>query len=212
MTSYVPIPRDRIEVTALPVTYPILLAEAKNYLRVVVDDDDALINDLIKAAYEEVLRYSNVVTAVTGFRATLDSFPPSTDQQWWDGVVQTSITTVLYSDIPFFAPYKPLTAVTGIKYYDRLHNEYTFSDYYVVGSAGLIVPNTTWPTLLLRQAGGVVIDFTAGYTIVPVDLKRAMLDMISFWYDAKGVVGDLGVSMMPAFVKSTLDRYKKFIG
>jgi hypothetical protein len=54
---------------------PITLTEAKNYLRVSVDDDDVLITTLIEAATEAAELFTNRSFCIKGFRQSLDSFP-----------------------------------------------------------------------------------------------------------------------------------------
>lgn len=56
--------------------YPVSLAEAKNWLRVTIDDDDSLIRDiLIPAATSACETYTGRCFCYTGFIQTLDSFP-----------------------------------------------------------------------------------------------------------------------------------------
>lgn len=62
-----------------PASEPILLADAKNWVRVTIGDDDALIEDLIISAREKLEADTGRSFINKGFRQSLDSFPYFTD-------------------------------------------------------------------------------------------------------------------------------------
>lgn len=64
-----------IVVETPPAAEPILLADAKQFLRVDIIDDDSLIADLIIAAREKVEADTGLSLVNKGFRQSLDSFP-----------------------------------------------------------------------------------------------------------------------------------------
>src|SRR5579864_4819105 len=68
-----------IVVETPPAAEPILLADAKNFCRQIIADDDALITDLIIAAREKVEADTGLSLINKGFRQSLDSFPYFTD-------------------------------------------------------------------------------------------------------------------------------------
>src|SRR5260370_13821273 len=68
-----------LQIETQPAAEPILLADAKNFLRVEVSDDDSLISLLITAAREAVEAFTNRSLVNKGYKMCLDSFPYYTD-------------------------------------------------------------------------------------------------------------------------------------
>jgi hypothetical protein len=105
--------------TAMPVT----LTEAKNFLRVDINDDDLLITAMLQAATEACENFTNRSFCIKGFRQSLDSFPYFTDTTMsqaayppsYYALPRYSTTLWNYSQmIKLFRP--PLVSVDRISY------------------------------------------------------------------------------------------------
>jgi hypothetical protein len=106
-----------------PTAEPVTLEEAKNFLRVSIDDDDALISIIITAAREACEAFTNRSFCFKGYRQSLDSFPYYTDTVMsqmayppsYYALPRYSTTLWNYSQmIKLFAP--PLVSVDRITY------------------------------------------------------------------------------------------------
>lgn len=115
-----------IVVETPPAAEPITLLDAKNFCRVVIDDDDLLITDLIIAAREKVEADTGRSLVNKGFRQSLDSFPYFTDTTLsqlayppsYYSLPRYSTTLWNYSQMIKLLR-TPLRAVTKISYTDN---------------------------------------------------------------------------------------------
>jgi uncharacterized phiE125 gp8 family phage protein len=145
----------------------VTLADAKAFLHVWHDDDDAVITHLIAAATDKLDGADGVLgrcLAEQTWRLSLDCFP--------SGVIKL--------------PLPPLKAVNSIKYFDRNGDEQTLSaaDYKVSG-AGVVAPVGAWPATW-EFPGAVSVEFEAGSTEVPASLKQIIFSLVFFWYENRG--------------------------
>lgn len=160
--------------TVGPVVEPVTLSEAKEHLRVDIDDDDALITGLITAAREYIETICRPRLALT-------------TQTWqyiadgWPG-----------SDTLELRPY-PLQSVASIKYVSDGGVEDIFgSANYVVDASSQpgrlrLKGTSTWPSAPLRELNGLTVEFVAGYgddgSSVPTPLRQALLLLVGQWYE-----------------------------
>lgn len=161
-----------------PIEEPITLLEAKSHLRIDIDDDDALITALIKAAREhaEMITRRSFITQT--WELSLDNWP--------------------YGD-ELVLPLPPLQTVLSVKYIDSAGIEHLFeTDKYIIDASsepGRIVLKSgyAWPSEILQTANAIHIQFIAGYgstaevpqAEVPQTVKQAMLLMIGWWYEQR---------------------------
>ncbi len=183
----------RLTLVTGPTEEPIDLESAKAHLRVTDNEEDNVINGLIKAsrAYAEKYLRRQFVSATYALR--MDLLP-------WKIVL----------------PIPPLQSVTSITYVDFAGATQTISssDYTVerYGEPGFIVAayNLTWPTVR-GHVNDVCVTFVAGYgaaTAVPASIKQAMLLLIGSGYENKeAAVVDQGFSALdvPFGVEALLD-------
>lgn len=155
-----------------PAVEPIDLATAKTHLREDGTHNDALIADLITVAREYCEDYQNRAYITQTWEMWLDSFP-SED----------------YISIPL----PPLQSVTSVKYYGNDNVEYTMAaaDYFVDNKSKpgrlVLADGKSWPSVTLRPANAVCVEFKAGYGDdagkVPQKVKDAMIMHIQLRYD-----------------------------
>jgi len=153
-----------------PASEPVSLAEAKAYLRVDTNDEDALISGLITAAREYCESFQNRAYITQTWELSFDDFP----------------------NMPLKLPRPPLVSVESVKVIDSTGAETTLdpSDYIVDTDSepGRIAfaYGKCWPSVTLQPVNAVKIRYTAGYDDaqkVPQSVKQAMLIYIAHRYE-----------------------------
>lgn len=167
---------------------PFSLAEAKEHLRVLDDDDDFYIQWLIEriaTIAERITRRSLYTTT----RKLIDDCFPCTKKG------------------EIFLPNPPLRSVTHVKYYDSSDTQITIpaDEYQVdtISEPGRIVPAPTlaWPQTMPGKINSVEIQYVSGWEKrhdLPEELKQAMLYHLSYAYDIREpMVPGLASSELP---------------
>lgn len=175
-----------------PSALPIDLSEAKDHLRVIGSDEDALIRQKIRTAMAHVENLTGHILTPGNFEYSAKAF---------DDVVKLDRY--------------PVTAVSSIQYSDASNNLQTLpTDDYIVNLRGFpvtIEPGIlkTWPSTANRHAA-VIITFAAGYTQsnLPAELKEAILLVLSFLYDNRG---DEGHRTLPKTIVDLIHPLKQMI-
>lgn len=176
-----------------PSEEPISITEAKAQLRVDWSTEDTQIGNYILAAREYCEGFQNRQYITATWDLWMDGWP-SKDR--------------------FGIPLPPLQSVASIKYYDTANVEATMAaaDYFVDDKSEparvVLAYGTSWPSITLRPANGVVVRFTAGYGLaaeVPQKVKQAMLLLITLMYEKRlPVVEGKIVGEVPFAVSSLL--------
>jgi len=195
-----------IKLITAPVVEPLTLAEVKQHLRVVVDDEDSTISTYISAARSFVDGQGGFLgraLVTQTWELTLDKFPVSEIK----------------------VPLPPLQEVVSVKYDDSAGFEQTVDpdDYFVdnVNEPGWIVPiqGAAWPTPL-DAVNSVRVRFVAGYlpssdsppdlrANIPFSIKAAMLLIIGgFYVNRENVVVGTIVNKLPFGVEELLRPFR----
>lgn len=192
-------PNAKLTLVTPPATEPLSLDDAKNYLRVEIAADDALIGDLIAAARLECEHGTGRSFLTTGWRLTLDYLPfggGSASPLGFaaGGAFATNSLSGPWGGAPSLQlPRPPLIGLTGIAYVDQGGRRATLDPDDVVvspGTPGRIAPTYggLWP-FSLPQIASVAIDYTAGYgdepAAVPRNLIQAMRILTAFYYEGR---------------------------
>ncbi len=161
-----------VELVTAPQDEPISLQAAKDHLRVTLSDDDTYIGDLIKAATESCERFQDRAYITQTWRLWLDNFPGGDTIR---------------------LPRPPLQSVTAINWYSPadVATEVATTVYRpdVNRFKGIVVlkDGEQWPSDDLRSAGGVSIEFNAGYgnaaSNVPFHIRQLILITLANWYE-----------------------------
>ena len=180
----------------------ISLADAKLYLRVDHDDDDALISDLIASAVEAVDGPTGWLGRALG-QQTLElrashfpgcGFDPlcGFDPHWHVDARHR------FHPHEMRLPCPPVQSIVSIGYVDPTGAAVTLDPttyaLFPERDCRYVLPayGTPWP-IARRQPGAVVVRYVAGYgiapdglgSLIPVDIKRALLLMIGAAYDTR---------------------------
>ncbi|MBB3972776.1 head-tail connector protein [Hansschlegelia beijingensis] len=185
----------RLKLVTAPAADPVTLAEAKKHLRVMHDDEDALISMLIKAAAAQIEGPSGIGVALVTqtWRLSLDGFPCEIE-----------------------IPLTPVSAVDSVTFKDAAGADVAFTDFAVDldASPTLVAPayGATWPVPRCER-GSVKVEFTAGYgapSDVPADLRAAVLLIVGHLYENREavVLSNQQPFEMPMAVDSILNRYR----
>lgn len=182
-------------ITQEPAIEPITLAEAKAYLRVTGNAEDALITGLIAAARATCEKHTNRAFITQTWELVLDQFPcgpKGGPGDWWDGVREVAISTV-YGEKRFIdLPVCPLISLESLTTYDVDDAAAVFDISNLVVSRdrtpGRIALKTgaVWP-IATRGADAIKIVWKAGYgdtaDTVPAPIRQAMKLLISHFFE-----------------------------
>lgn len=177
-----------------PAIEPWTVAEAKAFLRVGTDDDDAVINALIAAARGQIEALTRSVMITQTWRVTLDEWPR-------DGRIRVRIG--------------PLRDVVAARLRDDAGQATTLDvQRFVTGAEGGIIHAPSWSLPPPRRArAGIELDVVAGFgasaSAVPDVLRHAMRTLVAHWYDNRGLAAIGGtVALLPGSVNAMIASYR----
>ena len=156
-----------------PQVEPVTLSAMKNYLRVDITDDDALIGSLISVARERAEDMTSRCLLPQQFAFAFDRFPSwgwaawgNDDGQW--GNHNHKHTMFKSAHLAIILPRGPVISVDSIKYVDQSGTVQTLDPTLynadLLSEPARITPihNGSWPSALY-DTNSVTITFTAGY-------------------------------------------------
>jgi uncharacterized phiE125 gp8 family phage protein len=178
-----------------PTVEPLSLAEAKAHLRLETSADDALVASLMITSRLHIEAALGLALTAQDWTLVLDAWPAT-------GVVNI--------------PMRPVTAVTAVRVRasDGTPSVVPTATYVFEG-AGLpprLVPASGALPNPGRAAGGIEIDFTAGFGTtagsVPEPIRQALKLLVAHWYEHRDPVeiGDPAMAIPPA-VSALLKPY-----
>lgn len=172
--------------TVTPPTWePLSLPEAKQWAKIDIDEDNALVSQLIKDARS----HTETITNRALPRQTRETYPPR------------------FPCGDLLVPYPPLHEVTAFEWTDTAGNVNSWT----VSNGNLLSGSTvmahvdavrepaairlaygqSWPTATLKTSNPIRIAFTCGWdeaADVPSELRRAMALLIAHWYENRSAV------------------------
>jgi uncharacterized phiE125 gp8 family phage protein len=163
-------------VTIPPAVEPCSLQEAKDWLYITHDQQNAVIRDLIRAARTKVEQDTSRKLLTQTVKLSLDDFPCG----------------------PISLLMAPVQSVTSIVSYNSLDVPATFAAAsYRLDAASepprvLLTTSASWPSDLRLQTA-VEVTFVAGWTdpaLVPDDLKFAIRILLVALWERRGMTGD----------------------
>lgn len=193
-----------LTLTAAPAVEPVSLSDAKAWLRAGHDDEDVLIADLIVSARQRVEQLTGLALITQSWRETLDLWPPRRLS-----ACGQAVSLAL----------RPLISVEAVRTYDA------------DGAASMVDPaefraEPGEPGRLVavlpftlpkpeRRAGGIEIEFTAGFgaapDTVPAVLREAILRLIADAYSnaERAQSARRGEGGLPQSVEALLRPYQR---
>ena len=177
-----------------PSAEPLTLAEAKNFLRVDISDDDDLIAALIAGARIHVEAETRRALITQTWRLVRDEWPA-------DGRLRV---------LP-----APLRSVTAARVRDAQNVAHAVDPQaFVVDTAGAALTFAPWAMAAPGRAfAGIEIDVEAGYgdaaADVPEPLRQAIRLLVAQWYENRGIsAAGQGVTQLPSNVSALIAPYR----
>ncbi len=179
--------------TVAPTLPVVTVADAKAQLRILHDDDDALIERLIEVATATIEGPTGIgrVMRPQTWRMTLNGFPCREIT-----IPLTPVTGIVSITFRSTATGSPLTINSALYVADLDQRP------------AVIRPVDSWPSADLTTPGSVKVTFTAGSDDMPTDLIHAVLMMVAHLYENPEAVTDRVVREVPLGVQSILNRYR----
>lgn len=177
-----------------PSAEPWSAAEAKSFLRVEHDEDDAIIASLISAARSHVEALTRRALLTQTWRFVLDAWP---------------------DDGRFTLRMGPLRSVVAARVYDHAGNASAIDvATFVVDAAANVVASPYWSLPAPgRPVAGIELDVVLGYgalaSDVPDGLRHAIRMLVAHWYENRGLAAiGANVAMLPAGVSAVIAPYR----
>ena len=190
-----------------PAVEPVTLAEAKLWIKVDHDDEDALISSLITAARTAAEDYTRRAFITQTWKLTLDSSGGGSVPDWLPAGTYDLPVNYFSGDIPtaLVLPRQPVQTITSISTYDTDGTGTVFAPANYTISGTRLVINEYWPSNL-RTYGGAEITYVCGYgaaaSSVPEPIKTAIKMHVQLMYD------DRTACDLPAPCERLLRQYR----
>jgi uncharacterized phiE125 gp8 family phage protein len=172
-----------------PATEPVTLAEVRAFMGI--------------SQVADTVRDSIITTQIVAARTYAESYTQRAfiSQSWYT-----------YSDwfMDSFDLVPDVQSITSVKYYDKNNALQTLSNtiYYtdLVSSRLLLGANQYWPDTYLNP-NSVIIEYVSGFTIVPQQIKQAILFLVAHWENYQGSIEGARISTVPYAVNQLLEPY-----
>ena len=177
-----------------PAVEPLSLADAKSFLRVEHDADDAIITSLVSAARNHVEAMARCALIAQTWRLVLDRWPEQ-------GRIAPRIG--------------PLRAVSAARVFNAAGEAGAIDpEAFVIDRAAGVIAAPGWPLPAPgRSIAGIELDIEAGFgeaaSDVPPMLLQAIRMLVAHWYENRGLIA-IGqtIAMMPASVNAMISSYR----
>eukprot|EP01037_Dinobryon_pediforme_P021277 gene21277-22103_t len=177
---------NRLFRTIAPIGLPVSLDEVKTHLAI-RSDDDAYLTSLIEAATAMIDGPSGIGIALL----------PQTYRYSMDGMWPT-----------FTLPIYPVRAVQSVDWIDNDNLPRSATDVRVDSDCNpaRVYATSTGSTM----AGTVKVTFTAGFDVVPADLRHAILMLVGHLFENREAASTAKLETVPMAVDTILSRYRMF--
>jgi uncharacterized phiE125 gp8 family phage protein len=177
-----------------PAQEPVSLDEAKSFLRIEHDADDAVIAALISAARSQIEAMTRRALMTQTWRFVCDRWP---------------------ADGRFKLNTGPLRALTAVRMYDAagVAASIATTDFVVDAANAVIVGPRGTLSPPGRVSAGIEYDVVLGFgdeaADVPAGLRQALRMLVAHWYENRGLVAiGQSVAMMPSTVTALIGAHR----
>jgi uncharacterized phiE125 gp8 family phage protein len=183
----------RYDVSAPPTSEPVTLVEAKDWARIDINDDDALITALIITARQTVEEQTGRALITQTIDAWMDYVP---------------------SRYKYNLSYRPIQSVEHIKSFDEdgTEEEINASSILLDGTNARIgIQSTANPITSTRSFNAFKIQYIAGYgdaADVPDWAKTAIKQLVAHWYEHRESHQEESIKKVPYAIQLIIDQYK----
>lgn len=105
---------------------------------------------------------------------------------------------------PIRIPIYPVRTVEGIAWEDENGSHSTTTEFRLIKSTGTVHHDLSASAL----PDSVIVTFTAGYDVVPADLRHAVLMLVGHLYENREATASTKLERVPFAVESILSRYR----
>ena len=187
---------SRITVVVPPAEEPVSLPEAKAYLRIDHDADDAVISAMIAASRRYAEQWLARVFVTQTLEYALAGWPGASTGGYWNRSVREAGSGPGW--LPGAAcdavalPRPPLQSVGTLEFLDDSGTWQTITEFQVgKGDPARLTPsiNGAWPSPNAQAVESVRVTFVAGYgsaADVPPTIKAAILLWVAYLYENRG--------------------------
>lgn len=177
-----------------PATEPWSLDEAKGFLRIEHDDDDAVIASLISAARGQIEAETRRCLIAQTWRVVRDGWPD-------DGRIALRLA--------------PLRGIVAARVFDAAGIAITIDTgrFVIDKTASVIASRPTSLPQPGRACAGIELDVEIGFgpnaADIPQVLRHAVRSLVAHWYDNRGLIAIGGnVAMLPGSVNAMIASYR----
>ena len=178
-----------------PASLPVTLAKVKEFLKVENNDDDTLLDDLIKQAVSHIENLAQRKLISQEWRVYFDELPQN-------GILEL--------------PLSPVIAQAIVRYFDETGNEQILpaTDFEIDPHSCPARVYVKSALCLGRELNGLEVDVQVGFgssgNEVPGDIIRAIMLTIAHWYEFRGAVHPADQPLSnPAGLQNLLAPYAK---
>lgn len=206
----------QLKIVTPPAETVVSVTEAKDYLRIDNNVEDARLATMIKAATRKLEEYVGVKFVTQVWDVFMDRFPMQANGIWWEGQRDGAIGDVFSKAQNVVLPIGVAQSLDEFATYDDSGTEYpstvgdfVFDDVSGRARVGLKVGGV-WPQTILRANNGIRFRVTVGYGAaadVPSDIKEAVLEFVAHIYENRA---DQEEMKLPAHVLGMVDQYRRY--
>jgi uncharacterized phiE125 gp8 family phage protein len=177
-----------------PESEPLSVLDAKSYLRVAHDNDDAIIAALIASARHHVEALTRLGLMTQTWRVVLDRWPDN-------GRIRPKLG--------------PLRSVSAARIYNESGDTVGIDvDRFVVDAAAGTIAAPGWSLPIPgRATAGIELDIEIGFGAAPADVPQILLQairmLVAHWYENRGLVSiGQSIAMMPPSVNAMIASHR----
>lgn len=200
-----------------PTENPVSVSEAKTYLRIDNNIEDAEIEMMISASVSILEKYADTRFIKATYIEYQDRFPSDMNTPWFDGVQEMPISMINGNSRFVRLSQGPIFNLVSFNTYsdDGIPIPFSASNF-VLDTSGpygrvALKIGGVWPTTVLRAVNALELEYTVGLSEsasgCPSAIKQAVLLMVARMYEKRG---DEDVSSIPSLAMTLLEPYVRF--